>query len=486
MKLDKLELLPEKPGIYKFLDKDGVILYVGKATNLRNRVKSYFKSDLYDRPRIRLMLPYIDSVEIQQTNNEIESLVLESLLIKKYQPKYNTDLKDDKSYSWIYISTKEVFPTVKIVKKITNSEIARGRLFGPYPSGYTIRRMFSYLRKMYPFCTCTQKQNKECLYFHLGLCPGPYQGHISKEEYRRNINEIIKFLQGKKMGHISKLEKEMQRYSESKQYEKAALLRDRITDMKYLSEKIDFEREDTEESYVSRRKALLKSKFELLKIELGLTKLNRIECYDISNIQGQHAYGSMVVAVDGEILSSEYRIFKIKKLQTPNDPKMLAEVFQRRFAKENLKKYASLPELLLVDGGKTQLTALKSTIPRGITLLGISKGKRFKRKGGRLVDEFWLVKGDSIFEVKVENNQILIELRDEAHRFAIVHHRKARSKSMINSQLEQVPGIGPTRRKELIKTFKDIEGLKKASVDDINAVVKNRKISIDLKKALNT
>ena len=167
MKLDKLELLPEKPGIYKFLDKDGVILYVGKAINLRSRVKSYFLNDLYDRPRIRLMLPYIDNVEIQETNNEIESLVLESLLIKKYQPKYNTDLKDDKSYSWIYISTKEVFPTVKIVKKITNGEVARGRLFGPYPSGYTIKRMFSYLRKMYPFCTCTQKQDKECLYFHL-------------------------------------------------------------------------------------------------------------------------------------------------------------------------------------------------------------------------------------------------------------------------------------------------------------------------------
>lgn len=486
MKLDKLELLPEKPGIYKFLDKDGVILYVGKAINLRSRVKSYFLNDLYDRPRIRLMLPYIDNVEIQETNNEIESLVLESLLIKKYQPKYNTDLKDDKSYSWIYISTKEIFPTVKIVKKITNAEAARGRLFGPYPSGYTIKRMFSYLRKMYPFCTCTQKQDKECLYFHLGLCPGPYQGHISKAEYRRNINEIIKFLQGKKMGHISKLEKEMRMYSKSKQYEKAAFLRDRITDMKYLSEKIDFEREDTEESYASRRKALLKSKFELLKIELGLTKLNRIECYDISNIQGQHAYGSMVVAVDGEILSSEYRIFKIKKLQTPNDPEMLAEVFQRRFAKENLKKYANLPELLLVDGGKTQLSRLKSSIPKGITLLGISKGKRFKRKGGRLVDEFWLVKDNSILEAKIENNQILIELRDEAHRFAILHHRKARSKSMINSQLEKVPGIGSVRRKELIKTFKDIEGLKKASVDDINTVVKNRKISIDLKDALNT
>jgi len=333
------------------------------------------------------MIPYVTDLEITETNNEIESLVLESALIKKYQPPYNTDLKDDKSYAWIYVSTKDKFPTVKIVRTLNQEEYKKGELFGPYPSGLAVRRIFTYLRKLYPFCNCCKEGSKESLYYSLGLCPGPYQGHITEKDYKKNINEIIKFLRGRKKGQISELESQMKKYSSEKNYEKAAQLRDRVNDLKYLGEKIEYTYFDTEEDYKTRRKAVLRKNFNELRTELGLCKLNRIECYDISNTQGKLAYGSMVVAQDGEIARSEYRIFKIKGEDKPNDPKMLAEVLKRRFTN---KDFDIWPDIVLVDGGKSQLSVVRDNIPEGIYIVGISKGKRFKRKGGRLLDEFWI------------------------------------------------------------------------------------------------
>lgn len=482
MNKEILDTLPNKPGIYKFLNEDEEILYIGKAINLRNRVKSYFANELTDRPRIKQMIPLIKDIQVVETNNEIESLVLESILIKKHKPFYNSDKKDDKSYAWIYISTKEKFPTVEIVRKISNNDLKKGRIFGPYPSSTSTKRIFSYLRKIYPFCTCKKENSRECLYFHLGLCPGPHQGHISEKDYRKNINEIIKFLNGRKRGHISELEKEMKIYSKNKEYEKAAQLRDRINDLKYLGEKIDFEMNDTELSYVERRKRVLKENFLDLKEELGIKKLDRIECYDISNIQGKLSYGSMVVAQDGEIKRSEYRIFKIRNIDTPNDPAMLRSILERRFNTKNLEKYTLLPDIVLVDGGKSQLSVLKESIPKTVFLVGISKGKRLKRQGKKKLDEFWVVIGNEIKRIDIENKSILIDLRDEAHRFAILHHRKARIRESKKSVLADIEGVGEKRRKLLITKFKDIDGIKKATEDDLNNILKNRRIAKNIFK----
>jgi excinuclease ABC subunit C len=484
----KLDILPQSPGVYKFLDKDGQILYIGKATNLRSRVKSYFSSDLYDRPRVKQMIPLISDVQIIETDNEIESLVLESVLIKEHKPFYNSDKKDDKSYVWIYISTKEKFPTVKIVRKINNKEFKKGQLFGPYPSSAATRRIFTYLRKIYPFCTCKKESSKECLYFHLGLCPGPHQGHITEKDYRKNINEIIKFLKGRKRGQINKMEKKMYQYSKEKNFEKAAKLRDRINDLKYLGEKIDLSPDDTESSYKERRKKVLKEEFEDLRSELGLKKLQRIECYDISNIQGQKAYGSMVVAVNGEIKRDQYRIFKIDDIKKANDPAMLKRVLERRFDIKNKGKYPSDPDIVLIDGGKSQLSVLlplrNNTIPKDTHLLGISKGKRLRRKGTRQIDEFWFVINSNnkneekeIKRVDIVNNSILVDLRDEAHRFAILHHRKARRRSAKKSELDQIPGVGEKRRRALLKHFKGVGDIKKATKEEINKVVSNKTVS---------
>lgn len=482
MKTDQLELLPLKSGVYKFYDKNNKILYIGKALNLRNRVKSYFNDTLYDRPYVKTMIPYIENIEVVETNNEIESLVLESALIKELKPKYNTELKDDKSYAWIYVSTKDKFPTVKISRNITNKELKKGELFGPYPNSHSARRVFTYLRKLYPFCTCSPEKaqrERECMYYHIGLCPGPYQGHISEKEYRRNINEILKFLKGRKRGQIAKLESQMKQYSKRKEYEKAGELRDKIVDLKYLGEKIDFEYNESSQEYIARRKKLLESNFKDLKIELGLKTLNRIECYDISNIQGKDAYASMVVAENGEIKRGEYRIFKIRSLDTPNDMHMLKEAITRRLNPKHSEKYNSLPNLILIDGGKAQLSVLEGHIPEDIYLLGITKGRKYKRKGGRLLDEFWFMNRENknVEKLDIFNKDLLIDLRDEAHRFAILHHRKARRRNQQISEIDKITGVGQKSRVKLLKVFKDIEGIKKASLEEINDVLNNRRIS---------
>ena len=317
------------------------------------------------------------------------------------------------------------------------------------------------------------------MYYHLGLCPAPYQGHISEQEYKKNINEILKFLKGRKRGQIAKLETQMKRYSKEKQYEKAGELRDKINDLKYLGEKIDFEYTDTADTYIERRKKLLFENFQDLKIELGLKKLSRIECYDISNIQGKEAYGSMVVAEDGEIVRNQYRIFKIRTLDTPNDMHMLKEVMIRRFDSKNQEKYDRKPEVVLIDGGKAQLSVLEKHVPKDICLLGISKGKKYKRKGGKLLDEFWYVNREDgeIMSVNIENKSLLIDLRDEAHRFAILHHRKARARVNKISELNEIDGVGEQSRKKLLKKFKNVENIKNASFCELNEVLGNKGIS---------
>ena len=473
----KINTLPSTSGIYKFLDKDNNILYIGKAINLKRRVSSYFKDTLYDRPYIVKMLPFISDVEVIETNNEIEALVLESALVRKFKPKFNSELKDDKSYAWIYINTQDKFPTVKIVRTIRKGEYEKGRLFGPYPSGYTIKRVYSYLRKLYPFCTCKNHDCAHSLYYHIGLCPGPYIGAISEKDYRKNINNIIKFLSGKQQNHIKRLEKEMKEYSQKQEYEKASQLRDRIKDLKYISQDIDFTYYDDALSYESRRDKARKSSFNYLGMELNIPNLHRIECFDISNIQGKNAYGSMVVAEDGKLNRSEYRIFKIKGEDKPNDYKMLREVLKRRFKDKNKKV-----DLVLIDGGKGQLNAVKDIIPKKVSLMGISKGRYLKRKGRSSIDEFWILKDGNVYRIDIASPEILIDLRNEAHRFAISYFRKRSIKESKKSELDNIEGVGEKRKKELLKNFKSVENIKKASYEDIYPVVKNKRVAEEILK----
>jgi excinuclease ABC subunit C len=484
----KLETLPSSTGVYKFLDNKGKILYVGKAINLKSRVSSYFRDMHFDRPRIQQMIPLIEDIQIQETNNEIEALVLESALVREIQPLFNSALKDDKSYAWIFVSTGEEFPTVKIVRSLNKGEYKKGKMFGPYPSGYTIQRVYRYLRRIYPFCTCKNKDCRSSLDFHIGLCPGPYAGAISKDEYRKNIDNIVKFLNGKQGNHIKRLEKEMMVYSKDQNFEKAAQLRDRIRDLKYVGESINFTYYDDISSYKSRREQSRRKSFESLELELGIENLHRIECYDISNMQGKHAYGSMVVVVDGELKRSDYRIFKIKGQDTPNDPAMLKEVFERRFrtvTDDIDSSLSSRPDIVLIDGAITQISTVKGSIPSGIVVMGISKGKHIKRAGGMKVDEFWILKEGEILQANIQSPEVLIDLRNEAHRFAISHYRRRSIKESKKSILDSIPGVGEKRKKLLKKRYGSIEELRKAPIDEIVSIIKNRDTARRIKEVLN-
>ncbi len=483
----KLESLPNTPGIYKFLDKKGTVLYVGKAINLHSRVNSYFKQQLYDRPRIMQMMPLVADIKIQETNNEIEALILESALVKELQPEFNSVLKDDKSYAWIYITTKEKFPTVKIVRSFKKGDFKKGRMFGPYPSGYTVKRVYTYLRKIYPFCTCKNKDCKSSLNYHIGLCPGPYAGAITQEEYRENIDNIIRFLNGKQVNHIKRLEKEMNEYSKKEEFEKASQLRDRVKDLKYIGESIDFTYYDDTLSYKNRREKAREKSFGYLELELGIKGLKRIECYDISNMQGKHAYGSMVVAQEGEIKRSDYRIFKIKSKDTPDDFAMLKEVLERRFSNMSKNTDSSLtkrPDIILIDGGVGQLSSVMDSIPKDILLMGISKGKHLKRAGKRKIDEYWILRDGEIYQIEINSPEILIDLRNEAHRFAISHYRKQSIKESKKSVLDSIAGVGEKRKKALMKNFGSIDALKKASLEDITNIVKDRNVAKRVKDSI--
>ncbi|MCK9368447.1 excinuclease ABC subunit UvrC [Candidatus Dojkabacteria bacterium] len=479
---NKLDDLPRSFGVYKFFDKNGKILYIGKAANLKNRVSSYFFDKLFDRPRIIQMIPLIQDIEVVQTDNEIEALVLESALIKKHQPHFNSTAKDDKSFAYLFINTKDEYPTVKIVRNISEVQLNRGKIFGPYPSGRAISQVFNFLRKMYPFCT--DNPLKPCFYSYIGLCPYP---DTDKQHYRKNINGIVAFLNGKKSRYIKNLEKEMAQLSKDQNFEKAAQLRDRIDDLRYLSSKINYTYQNTEQEYVEKRNTRLQNEVKELGVEIGISNLRRIECFDISNISGTNAYGSMAVSIDGAPKTNLYRLFKIKGIDTPDDPHMMLEVIQRRLKHIETDKDKSLrekPGLILIDGGISQLNTIKEQIPADIPVMGISKGKRLKRKGKGQKDEFWVIKGNIVFPFKINNPTPLILLRDEAHRFAITAHRRARKFTQKHSVLDEIGGVGSITKRKLLNAFTNIEGIKNATEGELLTVIKSKTAVKNIKNTL--
>jgi excinuclease ABC subunit C len=471
--------LPRKTGIYKFYDESGKVLYVGKALNLKARITSYFKDSHYDRPHIIAMIPLIKKVGIIEVDNEIESLILESALVKKYQPKFNVELKDDKSFSWIYISMNEKFPSVKIVRSIKKGDYQEGRLFGPYPKGNSIKSIFNYVRKLYPFCTCKNPKTP-CLYYHLNLCPAPYHGKISHVDYMENINSIIKFLEGRKKNIIRDLDKKMKSLAKGKEFEEAGVLRDKIKDLEYISQKIGFSPFVSEDEYMITRYEKIRNSLENLKNKLGSKKLRRIECYDISNIQGKFAYGAMSVAVDGQLKKDDYRVFKISQDKI-DDPAMLRDVVKRRLEHLGNNLYDSSlfskPDLILIDGGKGQLSVLHDLIPKDIKMLGISKGKHLKKKKKKAKEEFWILEEGKYRKINIEYPFLLAYLRDEAHRFGLKHYRKNIGKYSKTSALDRIEGIGSKRRKLLLREFKNIENIKTATIEDLNLVLKNKTVA---------
>ncbi len=387
----QIKRLPDSPGVYFFKDGRGKILYIGKAASLKKRVLSYFSRP--QEAKNALMLEKAEKIGFKKTDSVIEALILESQLIKKLQPSYNIKEKDDKSYLYVGIS-REKYPRVDFFRAYDIARVGRKikdyRLFGPYTSATALRQSLDILRKILPFRTCTKQPHRPCLFYQMYKLPAPCNFEISPADYKKTILGLVMFLQGKKKRLIQKLKKEMRETAKQKQFEKAGQIRDQIFALKHLQD------------------------IAVIKREENYKAPHRIECYDISNIGGKFATGSMVVFTDGVMDKDEYRRFKVKAVKKIDDVGMLKEVLQRRF---NHPEWPE-PDIILVDGGRGQLNGV----------LAVSKMKDIKVPVVALAKRekgVFLYPSEKILPLP-EN--IIIQLRNEAHRFAIKYHRYLRDK----------------------------------------------------------
>ena len=565
---------------------------MGKAISLKNRVRQYFQSSRNKGAKIERMVTHITRFEYIITDSELEALVLECNLIKEHRPKYNTMLKDDKSYPFIKVTVHEPYPRVLFARRMKKD---KARYFGPYTSGGAVKDVIELVRKLYQVRSCNRSlprdtgKDRPCLYYHMKQCKAPCQGYISQEEYRKNINKVIKFLNGDFQDTISELMEKMQKASEEMRYEDAMEYRDLISSIRKIGERqkitgygqedrdiiavamddsedlrdqdavvqvffirdgrligrdhfylrvakgdtkaqvlssflkqfyagtpfipseimLQSEIEDAdiiEEWLSGRRKQKVhirvpkkgtKEKLVELALEnarmvlakdrerirreegrtigavheveewLGLKNVVRMEAYDISNISGFESVGSMVVYEKGRPKRSDYRKFKIKWVQGPNDYASMEEVLTRRFTHESngeFDSFARLPDLILMDGGRGQVNiALKVLNELGISIpvCGMVKDDHHRTRG------LYFNNVEIPIDTSGEGFRLITRIQDEAHRFAIEYHRSLRSREQVHSILDDIPGIGDTRRKALLRKFKSVENIRDASEEEL-------------------
>ena len=469
---EQVKNLPQTSGVYLFRDQAANPLYVGKATNLRDRVCSYFQESADLGSKTQLMVSQIAKIEHFETETEIEALLLEADLIKRLKPKYNRRLKDNKAFPLIKI-TRETFPRVTIARK----KDEKATYFGPFPRG-SIVKVLRIIRRAFPYRSCPKakferykKLGRGCLFFDLELCPAPCLGQISPEDYKNQISELKKFLRGRGEKIIQNLKLKMQNEAEEKNFEEALMLRDKILRLNYIRQK--FRTPDVSELDINLPEDQRQKELEELQVVLGLSRVpKRIEAYDISNISGKMATGSMVVFENGEAKKDHYRRFKIRLGEEPNDVGMIKEILERRFkrattALSNHSKFISesntipetgsdralnqvqgdrkidrsfemVPDLILVDGGKGQLNAAFEVIKeKGMKIPAAALAKREEQiyfcahtavegKCGSI-----LMQGPIRLPRDSRALQLLQRIRDESHRFALFYHRKLRSKEMV-------------------------------------------------------
>jgi excinuclease ABC subunit C len=605
---EKLKLLPDQPGVYLMKDGMGEIIYVGKASVLKNRVRSYFNSSHGDALKVKALVSHIVDLEWLITDSELEALILECNLIKKYLPKYNVRLVDDKHYPYIKVTIQERYPRILISRTIKKDG---SRYFGPYTRVTAMRETIKLLKKLFPLRTCTNetlnRATRPCLNYHIKRCLGPCMGEVAQKAYQELVKEVLLFLEGKQEILMNKITEKMLEASENMQFEKAAELRDQLkavesvmekqkmispdfedqdilamargnnescveiffvregkingrehfmmknTDEKsrsevltafvqqYYGDIIDYPRElilqeeledqllleawltklkgkkvrltvpkkgeklrliemvaknaimSLDEMVLTRQKKNMMTKEAVLELQqaLNLTKPPfRIECYDISNTQGTNSVASMVVFENGEPKISEYRRFKIKTVEGPNDFASMQEVLTRRFKRAIAEmqagvdgKFATLPDLVIIDGGKGQLSSARKVMydlgVQMIATFGLAKQEELLFSEDQV--EPYVLSRDSHALYLVQR------IRDEAHRFAITYHRDLRGKVAHHSVLDEIPGIGPKRRKALIKTFGSVRKMKEATVTELAQVEgMNMKAALSILEYLGT
>lgn len=605
---EELKKLPDKPGVYIMKNENGEVIYIGKAISLKSRVRQYFQSSRNNTLKVRTMVKNINEFEYIIVDNEVEALILEANLIKKYKPRYNILLRDDKQYPYIKVTTNEKYPRVIKTRKVLKDG---AKYFGPYPNGYAVNDTLDIIRTLYPIRTCrlkldgTKVINRPCLNYYIGRCLAPCQGNVDEDVYMEMIDEIIMFLNGKEEKLIEAIEYKMEKASKNLDFENAARYRDQINSLNVILEKqkivstkslIDqdiigmargteniciqvffirggkivgrehffisdvedtekgeilssfmkqfylgtayipkeifieegFEDEDTVSKWLSekrgskvsirvpkrgeksrlmemvRKNALdslnqygadsLKRKKEQeepldeLAIVMDLDEVPfRIEAFDISNIQGIEPVGSMVVFEKGMPKKSDYRRFKIRTVIGPDDYASMEEVIKRRFKrgleekkiiKENnieVKGFSVFPDLIMIDGGKGQVNVTKRILfEMGIEIpvCGLVKDESHNTRG-------IIYRNKEIsLDINSSTFRFITRIQDEAHRFAISYHRSLRSKKMFKSVLDDIKGIGKIRKKALLKNFGSIDGIKKASIEELSEVESmNRTVS---------
>ena len=596
---EELKKLPRKPGVYIMRDDKDVILYVGKAINLHNRVRSYFRENIGRGPAIDQMVSLIARFEYIVTDSELEALVLENNLIKENSPKYNTLLKDDKTYPYIKVTVGEDYPSILFSRTMKKD---KSRYFGPYTSAAAVKDTIELLNKLYQLRTCNRVLPRDtglerpCLNYHIKQCLAPCQGYVSKEEYRQQVAGALEFLNGNYSPILKDLEEKMKKAAEAMEFEDAARYRDLLSSVRQVSQKqkitegvgedkdilalyqdeteavvqvffvrdgkligrehyymthvpennkpailqdfvkqfyagtpfiprelmLQYEIEDAEliEKWLSERKGsrvylkvpkigskeklvelaaqnaklVLSQDREKLKreegrtigavkeisdlLQLPLTGTARMEAYDISNINGFENVGSMVVYEKGKPKRSDYRKFKIKSVSGPDDYACMREVLTRRFRhgmeeskeleeQEMDQEYGSFtkfPDLILMDGGRGQVNIALSVLEElgiDIPVCGMVKDDNHRTRG------LYYHNIELPIDTHSEGFKLITRIQDEAHRFAIEYHRSLRSKTQVKSVLDDIPGVGPARRKALMRHFKSLEEIRQASVEEL-------------------
>ncbi|MFA7308702.1 MAG: excinuclease ABC subunit UvrC [Patescibacteria group bacterium] len=494
---DKLKLVPTSPGCYQYFDVKGKLLYVGKAKDLKKRVNSYFQKKDHD-PKTHVLVSLIADLKWIETPSEMEALILESQLIKKHLPRYNIKIKDDKSFLYIKIDFHEQFPRPEFIRQVVgSSKDTKIKIFGPYTDAGLLKDGMRTLRKIFKWCELTphqvelhRKKHRPCFDYHIAFCRGVCGGYISEVEYKKDLMQLVTFLEGKKESLVSGLKKDMSRLSKKKDFEGAARVRDKVEGLLHLGKVRDksVHKVKEQQSVPKVDSDVLQSVIAKINSAFGYAILSsgkfRIELYDMSNIQGAEPVGSMVVWQDGKMDKREYRKFKIKTVKGVNDFAMMKEVLTRRLGHltGHDKKPWRNPDLIILDGGKPQLSTIWQLFQKehiNIPLVGLAK--RDEEVWGIDIKKLQFARAD--ISKDSPEGYFVQNIRDEAHRFAITFHKKLRRERNITSSLDEVLGIGPATRRKLIKEFGSVRGIAGATIPQLEAVV-GRSLALRIKEKI--
>lgn len=480
---EKLKQLPTTPGVYFHKDKTGDIIYIGKAANLRNRVRSYFQKSRAFDIKTDILVSEIADIDWTPVETEADALFLEAELVRRYQPRFNILLRDDKSLQYVRIDYKSDYPTVTMVRRPLDDG---AEYFGPYVNGFAVKKALRFLRRAFPYAISRPSgQKRTSLYYHLGLDPGLEEGKTSLNEYRISLRKLMQYLRGDRVALMRDIEREMKRAAKAKDFEEAAHYRNQLQALQSLSRQILFS--DRELQDASKDQALV----DLAGL-LGLSRPpGRIEGFDISHMQGTDNVASMVVFAAGLPDKASYRKFKMR-LGGNDDFAHMAETIRRRLRDENVKKWG-LADLMLIDGGKGQLAAaIASRDERGksIPMVGLAKRQEeiiIHRIGSiekldtakltgraRKLNAFITESPDFInIELPKDSHavKLLQRIRDESHRFAVSYHSTLKRGRQTASILDEVPGIGPLTRKKLIRHFGSAKAVINADTKELQTVV---------------